>query len=318
MGRRLIGVDIGGTATKLGVFSEDGAMLEKWEIRTDTTEGGSHILPDIAREIQDKFAGRTYAGDQLMGVGLGVPGPVLEGGYLNKCVNLGWGNLNPAEELEGLLDGVPVAAGNDANVAALGEYWQGGGKGCRSMVLITLGTGVGSGIILDGRVIYGTNGLGGEVGHISVNPDETELCNCGHRGCLDQMASATGIVRNAKRFLDREKTASVLRGDERLTAKKVLDAAKQGDGIAEKAVRYCMKFLGKSISDISYTIDPEIFLIGGGVSKAGEYLIPIIRDYYEAEAQLVPGKSKIALAVLGNEAGIYGAAKLARDHVGNL
>lgn len=315
MNRLYIGVDIGGTTTKFGIFLEDGIILEQWEVMTDTAEGGSHILPVVAREIYKKIKTAEYEEDQLMGIGMGVPGPILEDGYLNNCVNLGWGKLNPAMELERLMNGIPVIAGNDANVAALGEYWQGRGKGHRNMVFITLGTGVGSGIILDGKMLYGAKGLGGEIGHISVNPDETEVCNCGHRGCLDQMASATGIVRNAMRFLQYEDTESTLREYENLTAKKVLDAAKQGDRIAEKTVQYCMQFLGKSISDISYTVDPEIFVIGGGVSKAGEYLIRIIRNHYEVHAQLVPGKAQIELATLGNEAGIYGAAKLIRDYV---
>ena len=197
MDQLYFGVDIGGTATKIGAFDQRGTLLSKWEIKTDTSENGSLILPNVAEEILHYARNLS----RVIAIGVGIPGPVQRGGYVRRCVNLGWGDFNPARELASILRGVPVFAGNDANMAALGEYWKGSGKNAENLVFITLGTGVGGGIILDGRMVFGMSGLGGEIGHIVVNPEETIPCNCGQLGCLDQTASATGIVRSAERFL---------------------------------------------------------------------------------------------------------------------
>lgn len=307
------GVDIGGTATKLGVFTEDGTLLDKWEIPTDSSEQGSHILPAVSAEITRYVAGDLH---RVAGVGVGVPGPVLRNGTVSRCVNLNWSCFNPARELSALLHGVPVFAGNDANVAAMGEYWQGSGQKAHSLVLVTLGTGVGSGIILDGKIVYGAHGLGGEVGHTLANPDEPLPCNCGHYGCLDQTASATGIARHATRLLAADEPPSTLRSLETVTARDVFDAAKAGDAVALKAVELCMGFLGRSLSMLTCVIDPELFIIGGGVSKAGPFLIDTLKRHYDAEATLTDTKADIVLATLGNDAGIYGAAKLAIDGAG--
>lgn len=312
MDKLYFGVDIGGTATKLGAFSPEGRLLDKWEIPTDTAEHGSRIMPHIAAEIL-RYAG---AADRIVAVGVGVPGPVRQDGYVSRCVNLGWGDFNPARDLSAQLVGVPVFAGNDANVAAMGEYWQGGGQGCRSLVFITLGTGVGGGVVLDGRMVYGSKGLGGEIGHIAVNPDEPMPCNCGQYGCLDQTASATGVVRHAKRLLARRADEpSALRGMEPLTARDVFDAAKAGDAIAFDTVDLCMGFLGKAMAMVTNIVDPEMYIIGGGVSKAGTFLLDRVRTHYEAHCTLSEQKARVALATLGNDAGIYGAAKLAMDAV---
>lgn len=225
-------------------------------------------------------------------------------------------HFNPARELSALLHGVPVFAGNDANVAAMGEYWQGSGQKAHSLVLVTLGTGVGSGIILDGKIVYGAHGLGGEVGHTLANPDEPLPCNCGHYGCLDQTASATGIARHAARLLAADDTPSTLRELEAITARDVFDAAKAGDAVAIKAVELCMGFLARSLSMLTCVIDPELFIIGGGVSRAGLFLIDVLKRRYNAEATLTDTRADIVLATLGNDAGIYGAAKLAIDGVG--
>jgi glucokinase len=196
----------------------------------------------------------------------------------------------------------------------MGEYWQGGGKGYDSVVFITLGTGVGSGIILDGRMIHGSKGLGGEIGHIIVDPSEKEPCSCGHYGCLNQIASATGIVYRAKRMLQAEDTASCMRGLEKLTCKDVFDAAKAGDAVAVKSVRNCLSFLGKSISDVSYTVDPDVFIIGGGVAKAGDLLFEPLRRYLKAQTY-GPHYEKLRIlpAQFSNEAGIIGAARMALE-----
>ena len=305
------GVDIGGTTTKIGAFDAQGQLLSKWEIKTDTSENGSLILPNIGEEILHYAKNLS----RVIAIGVGIPGPVQRGGYVRRCVNLGWGDFNPARELAAILRGVPVFAGNDANMAAMGEYWKGSGKSVDSVVFITLGTGVGGGIILDGRIVFGMSGLGGEIGHIVVNPDETLPCNCGQYGCLDQTASATGIVRHAMRMLQESDTPSSLRNIETLTARDVVDAARHGDALAEKAFNRCMYFLAKSMSVLTNLIDPEMFIIGGGVSKAGEYLIDTVKTHYESLSHLSEQRATITLAKLGNDAGIYGAVKLAMDSV---
>ena len=305
------GVDIGGTATKIGAFEQRGTLLSKWEIKTDTSEAGSLILPNVAEEILHYARNLS----RVTAIGVGIPGPVQRGGYVKRCVNLGWGDFNPARELAAILRGVPVFAGNDANMAAMGEYWQGSGKDADSLIFIKLGTGVGGGIILDGKMVFGSGGLGGEIGHVVVNPDETLPCNCGQLGCLDQTASATGIVRSAQRLLDSSDAPSVLRAITPLTARDVVDAARRGDALAEEAFDRCMYFLGKGMAMLTNIIDPDLFIIGGGVSKAGSYLIDTVKKHYDSLATLTDHRAGIALARLGNDAGLFGAAKLAMDSV---
>ena len=305
------GIDIGGTATKIGAFDQQGQLLSKWEIKTDTSENGSLILPNIAVEILHYARNLS----RVIAIGVGVPGPVQRGGYVKRCVNLGWGDFNPARELASILRGVPVFAGNDANMAAMGEYWKGSGKNADNIVFITLGTGVGGGIILDGKVVFGMSGLGGEIGHVVVNPDETIPCNCGQVGCLDQTASATGIVRSAQHLLQESDQPSILRNLDVITSRDVVDAARRGDELAEKAFDRCMYFLGKSMAMLTNILDPDMYIIGGGVSKAGNYLIDTVRKHYHALSTLSEHKADIKLASLGNDAGIYGSVKLAMDSV---
>lgn len=194
------GIDVGGTTVKVGFFETSGALLDKWEIKTNTANGGEAILPDIAKTIEEKLSKEGISKDEVQGIGIGVPGPVLNASVVTRCVNLGWGEIDVAGTLSKII-GLPVKVGNDANVAALGEMWQGGAKGSSNVVMVTLGTGVGGGIIVDGRIVAGANGAGGEIGHLNVCEDELESCNCGQHGCLEQYASATGVVRMAKRKL---------------------------------------------------------------------------------------------------------------------
>lgn len=307
------GVDIGGTSVKLGLFTIQGELLEKWEIKTRKDNSGAYIIGDIATSIQNKMKERKLTIDDVLGAGMGVPGPVMENGTVSVCVNLGWVNKKPAEELSALL-GVPVKCSNDANSAAYGEMWIGGGKGYSDVVAITLGTGVGGGVILDGKIVAGNRGLGGELGHIVVNPNEKDICNCGNKGCLEQYASATGVVRVAKQKLRASNMPSVLRGKEsHLSAKMVFDAAKIGDELALEAVDQLGYYLGLAMSFVTLTIDPDVFVIGGGVSKAGGILLQVIVKYYEKFTILSPTRAKIALAQLGNDAGIYGAARMALE-----
>ncbi len=311
--KKCIGIDLGGTTVKLGLFCEDGTLIEKWEIPTRTEENGKYILPDIADSIKEKLETVRISCDEVLGAGVGVPGPMLPGGYVEACVNLGWRDINPQKELSGLL-GFPVYGGNDANVAALGEFWQGGGRGYGSIVAVTLGTGVGSGIIVNGDILTGSNGMGGELGHLPVNRDEAELCNCGGRGCVEMYASATGLVRLAKRHLAVSEELSVLRVCSKFTAKDVLDAAKAGDELAEAVVDEAMNYLAVGLTMLTYTVDPEVYVIGGGVSKAGEYLLDKLRAHYDRYIKLSTKRAKLCLATLGNDAGIYGAAKLVLNH----
>lgn len=304
-----IGIDLGGTTVKLGLFCEE-RLTDKWEIPTRKEEQGSYILEDIRNTITDRLQKNGISRESVLGVGIGVPGPVDEKGIVHGCVNLGWGIFPIEEELSALLS-LRVKAGNDANVAALGELWQGGGKGYQDMVMITLGTGVGGGIILDGKICAGIHGAAGEIGHMPVIYDESEYCNCGKKGCLEQAASATGIVRTAKRLLLSEpETGSSLRAIGDFTAKDVFDQAKQGDAIAGQAVEKLGEYLGIAAAHIACVIDPEVFVIGGGVSRAGAVLIDTIEKYYKEKAFGGTKAAAFKLAELGNDAGIYGAARL--------
>lgn len=308
MKRYAIGVDIGGTTVKLGLFDREGRALEKWEIPTVKAEQGSHILPDIAASIKDRLKASGIELSDIQGVGVGAPGPVDAEGTIYKAVNLGWGVFNIPAVLGSLLD-FPVKAANDANVAAYGEMWQGGGKGHDNMVAVTLGTGVGGGIIVGGSILTGATGAGGEIGHIHIEDNEQESCGCQNHGCLEQYASATGVVRLATRRLSKDQEPSVLRGGE-LSAKAVWDAVKAGDRVAIEIAQTFGEYLGKGLAAVAAVANPEVFVIGGGVSKAGDILFDYIRPAYEKYVFHGCRNAEFVLATLGNDAGIYGAAGL--------
>lgn len=309
MSKYAFGVDIGGTSVKMGLFDVDGNVLDKWEIPTVKDNRGASILPDVARSLQARQKEKGILEEELTGVGVGVPGPMNEEGtLLGGAVNLGWGSFNIPEALGAYIK-VPVKAVNDANAAAFGEMWQGGGKGYDSMVAVTLGTGVGGGIVVKGRILVGACGAGGEIGHIHIEDREEEACNCGNKGCLEQYTSATGIVRLARRYLASHDTATVLQA-ERLSAKTVFDAVKAGDRAAMEIAGQFGDYLGKGLAMVSSVVNPEIFVIGGGVSKAGEVLLSYIEPRFREYAFGNCKDTKFALAKLGNDAGIYGAAAL--------
>ena len=307
MKKYVFGVDIGGTTVKIGLFTSEGELLEKWEITTRVDGGGKHILGDLARAIDAKIEEKKIDKAEVAGIGMGVPGPVKNDGTVLKCVNLGWGIFNVAEEMKERT-GLEVKVGNDANMAAFGEMWQGGGKGYKDLVMVTLGTGVGGGIIVDGKMLSGVNGAGGEIGHIQVNDHETEVCGCGRCGCLEQYTSATGIVRMANIKLNNTEAPSSLRNVKYISSKAIFDAAKDGDELAAGLVEEHGKILGKSLAQIACVVDPDIFVIGGGVSKAGEIIIDKTAKYFQEYAFHACKKTKFALATLGNDAGIYGGA----------
>lgn len=311
MAKYIFGIDVGGTTIKLGFFDAEGTLIEKWEIPTITENGGEQILPDAAKSVLAKIAEKSIAKEDVIGVGIGAPGPIDAEGIVYKTANLGWGVFNIPQTLAALV-GFPVKAGNDANVAALGEMWQGGGAGHNNLVAVTLGTGVGGGVICDGRILTGATGAGGEIGHIHIEDDEEESCGCGNKGCLEQYASATGIVRLANKKLQSSDMDSILRSGE-VTAKTVFDAVKMNDALAVEIAEEFGDYLGKGLAVVASVVNPEIFVIGGGVSKAGNIILHYIKKGYEKYAFRGCRDAQFALATLGNDAGIYGAARLVME-----
>lgn len=336
MDRFYIGADIGGTTVKLGMFSHTGELMEKWEIPTRIGEEGADILPDVAESIEKK---REEKDGNIMGIGIGVPGPVTDDGVVLKCSNIRWPVLNVRSKLHELMGVGKIKVGNDANVAALGEMWKGGGRGFDSIVMITLGTGVGGGIILGGKILTGTRGAGGEIGHTKVEWNEMERCGCGAKGCLEQYVSAPGIVRMARRGLQegsplvlksgltakdvedsslariddltaKDVEDSSLAGIDDLTAKDVFDAAKAGDAFALAVVDRFAQYLGVGLANVAHVVDPEAFVIGGGVSRAGEIIIKKVEKYYNDNVLYALRDKEFRLAQLGNDAGIYGAVRM--------
>ena len=306
------GIDLGGTTAKIGLFTTSGALLEKWEVATDTSNAGEHILEHLAAAVLGKMKEQSIQPEQVEGVGIGVPGPVLDSSIVPiVCANLGgWGERNVSAQLSGLLDGLKVLVGNDANVAALGEIWMGAAKGAKNAVMVTLGTGVGGGVVVNGKVIDGVHGAGGEIGHITVNRHETAVCGCGKRGCLEQYSSATGVVRCMKKLLDENPdTPCVLRGTE-FAAKDVFDAARNGDALAAREVDEMSDTLGMALANIASTVDPEAFLVGGGVARAGDVLFAPLNKHFQEYAFKSCRETPIKQASLGNDAGIYGAVRL--------
>ena len=306
------GIDLGGTTVKMAYFNEEGELLHKWEIPTNTSEEGKYILEDIASAVKGYLKENNIPDSDIIGLGMGVPGPVSRKGVVNRCVNLGWGVFNINETLSSLT-GFPVKAGNDANVAALGECWKGGGQGYDNIVMATLGTGVGGGIVIDGNVVYGAHGAGGEIGHLILNKEEIIPCGCGNYGCVEQYCSATGIVRTAKGYLNSASLDSSLRNVENLTCKDIFDAAAAGDGVANEILEMVYDELAQFLANVCNVVDPEMVVIGGGVSKAGEPLLSGIGNHVNKYLFHAVRGVKFSLATLGNDAGAYGAFKLILD-----
>ncbi len=299
------GVDLGGTTVKMGLFRQDGRLLDKWEIDTDVSSGGRNIPSDIGRSILADMKKHSFAKEDYLGVGIGVPGQVWSDGTAD-AVNLGWKRLPLIPELESVT-GLRAVGDNDANTAAMGEYWQGGGKGYDSLALITLGTGVGGGIIVDGKCLQGAHRAGGEIGHLPIEPNETRVCGCGNRGCLEQYASATGCARLAMDALAEFDTPSTLRSCPKIDAKAVWDAVKAGDGLALRVADKFCTYLARGLAIVANTVDPEVLVLGGGVSRAGKVLIDMVTERYRVYAFNACKDTPIVLASLGNDAGMYGS-----------
>ncbi len=303
------GIDLGGTTVKIAYFDETGNMLSKWEIPTNTENNGTQILPDIAAAVLGYLEQNRIPREDIVGLGIGVPGPVSREGVVNRCINLGWGVFNIEDTLSSLT-AFPVRAGNDANMAALGESWKGGGQGCSNLLLATFGTGVGGGIIIEGKPLSGAHGAAGEIGHLVLEPGETEQCGCGKRGCAEQYCSATGIVRLAKKVLADSASQSLLREKAPLTCKDVFDAAGAGDMLAQSVLEQVYDYMGQFLANVCCTVDPEVVVLGGGVSKAGLPLLEGAKRYFDRYIFHASRDIRFSLASLGNDAGAYGAFKL--------
>ena len=302
MRKYIIGIDVGGTSIKFGKFDLSGELLDKWSIRTNKDNFGSYILHDIADSVKS-----SLPLDEIKGIGIGVPGPVTHNIVLS-CVNLGWKRKNIQEELQNLIgdSDIIIKAGNDATLAAAGEMYKGIAKGYNNVALFTLGTGVGGGIIFEDKLVEGINGVGGELGHIQVDYEHNFLCQCGKTGCLETVSSATGIVNLAKENLKKYHARSPLRRFEKFSAKKVIDYAKEGDFIASRTIDEAMRYLAFAMANVTYTINPEIIVIGGGISNAGNFIIERIEKYYYEMVKPFISHTNFAIASLGNDAGIYG------------
>lgn len=303
------GIDIGGTTVKIGLAAADGTLLTRWEIPTRKGSEPDGLLQEIRLALEGCMAERGIAKGEILGIGMAAPGPVTEDGMLHGCVNIGWGDVALGEAAEKIIGIQPVCIGNDARVAALGEAAYGAGREAKSMLMITLGTGVGGGFVQDGRILMGESGVAGEIGHMTIDLYETIPCGCGKKGCLEQYASATGMVRMAEIFLRENDAPSILRG-QKITAKALWDAAKAGDAAANAILDRVCDRLGIALANAVYLVDPERIVIGGGVCAAGEFLLEKLRPAYRRQVFPQSRDKKFALAQLGNDAGIRGAAAL--------
>ena len=314
MKKYAFGVDIGGTTIKIGLFETSGNLIEKWEIPTRTQENGTYILNDIAEAIAAKLAEKNISEKEIEGIGVGVPGPVGDDGTVYKCVNLGWSVFNVAIELE-RKTGFKVKVGNDANVAALGEMWQGGGKGYKNLVMVTLGTGVGGGIIIDGKIYSGSNFAGAEIGHTVIEVDGPQ-CACGRKGCFEVFSSATGLIRMTKEAMEADKDSVMHKitaeRKGKVTARTSFDAMRMGDKTAKAVVDKYIKYLAAGITNTINIFQPDILCIGGGVCNEGDPLLLPVKELVKQEVYTKnsPKNTEIVIAKLGNDAGIIGAAFL--------
>ncbi|HEY2420566.1 MAG TPA: ROK family glucokinase [Neobacillus sp.] len=315
----IVGVDLGGTTTKLAFIDLDGVIVHKWEIPTDNSSEGQNITSNISKAIDAKLSELGKLKTNLLGIGMGAPGPVnYQTGVILNAVNLGWSNNYPLKDRLEAATSLPVLIENDANCAALGEMWMGAGNGAKDIVCVTLGTGVGGGVIVAGNIAQGVNGAAGEIGHITVIPNGGSPCNCGRSGCLETIASATGIVRLANIELTKSGAIGLLveklAEAGKITAKDVFDSARNGDALAEKVVNEVAFHLGFVFAGIANTLNPGKIVLGGGVSKAGAILLDAISENFKKFAfSAVRESTELVLATLGNDAGVIGAAWLIKN-----
>lgn len=319
----LVGVDLGGTTIKMAFVNHYGEIVDKWEIPTDISEKGKNIPTDIAKAIDQKLVDLGQSKNKLEAIGIGAPGPVNSAnGSLYVAINLGWSNFPLKDRLE-METSLPVVVDNDANIAAIGEMWKGAGDGAKDLVCVTLGTGVGGGIIANGSIVRGVNGAAGEIGHVTSVPEEGAPCNCGKTGCLETVASATGVVRLAMHTLETTTTSSVLRkthsDNKVITAKMIFDAAKAQDELALHIVNELAFHLGLALANLANGLNPEKIVIGGGVSKAGDTLLTPLKEQFKRFAfPRVAQGAELTIATLGNDAGVIGGAWLAKERMNQV
>ncbi|MGN0135580.1 ROK family glucokinase [Anaerotignum sp.] len=318
MMRYCFGIDIGGTTVKIGLVTETGRIAANWEIPTRKGSDPKGLLEDVKASLESCLREKKIPKEDILGIGMAAPGPVTADGVLHGAVNIGWGDVDLAAEAEGIIGISPVRIGNDARVAALGEAIYGAGAGAKSMLMVTLGTGVGGGVVLEGNILMGDSGVAGEIGHMTIDPYETEACNCGKKGCLEQYASATGMVRMTEKFLAEKTEDSVLRRREAISAKDLWDAAKNGDALANEITDFVCDRLGNALANAIYIADTERIVIGGGVCAAGQFLLDKIEKAYQGKVFEHSRNKTFALAKLGNDAGIQGAAALILQAEKNL
>ncbi|PLR76947.1 glucokinase [Bacillus sp. V3-13] len=317
----IAGVDLGGTTTKLAFINLYGEIIHKWEIPTDTTNGGKNITTNIAKAIDQKLNELDQPKEKLLGIGMGAPGPVnLTTGVIYEAVNLGWKHEYPLKDLLEVETSLPAVIDNDANCAALGEMWKGAGNGAKDLVCVTLGTGVGGGVIANGDIVQGVNGAAGEIGHITSVITGGAPCNCGKTGCLETVASATGIVRIASEKLQaaegKGELFEIFTRTGAISAKDVFEAAAKQDPLAEQVVAEVAFHLGLALASIANTLNPEKIVLGGGVSKAGDILLNPVREHFANHAfPRIAKTTQLALATLGNDAGVIGAAWLVKNKI---
>ncbi|WP_088010972.1 ROK family glucokinase [Gottfriedia acidiceleris] len=321
MAKMIVGVDLGGTSIKLALLTNNGEFIDKWEVPTDKSDSGKHIPKTITIAIEQKLKQMNKTKEDIAGIGIGAPGSVrLEDGLIFAAVNLGWVNF-PLKEILEKESGIPVIVDNDANIAAVGEMWKGAGNGAKDVVMVTLGTGVGGGVIVNGDVAHGISGSAGEIGHITVQLENGVLCNCGKTGCLETISSATGIARIANEKLQNTTKETVLKDMSNrspITAKDVFEAYSNGDEVAEEIVNHVMRYLALVLAGVGNTLNPENIIIGGGVSNAGELLLKPLKKYFDEFAfTTVRDSTKLSIAELGNDAGAIGAAYLVKKFITN-
>lgn len=321
MTKKLLGIDLGGTTIKFGILTIDGQVQEKWAIETNILEGGKHIVPDIVASLKHRLALYGLTKDDFVGIGMGSPGAVdREKKTVTGAFNLNWADTQEVGSVIEREVGIPFAIDNDANVAALGERWVGAGANNPDVVFVTLGTGVGGGVIADGNLIHGVAGAGGEIGHIIVEPEDGFECTCGNKGCLETVASATGVVRVARHLAEEYEGDSLIKAaidnGEAVSSKDIFQAAAQGDKFADSVVEKVSYYLGLATANISNILNPDSVVIGGGVSAAGEFLRSRVENYFTKYAfPQVRRSTKVKIAELGNDAGIIGAASLASQFI---
>lgn len=317
----IIGIDIGGTTAKIGLLKATGDILEKWEIPTVTENKGKLIINHVCQSIERKLREFNYKKDNVLGIGIGVPGFIdAENGFVYEAVNIGWENINITKKVEEKLK-LPTFLENDANVAVLGENWLGAGNQDKDILAVTLGTGVGGGIIASGKVLNGSNGTAGEIGHMTVDIDGP-LCNCGRKGCLETYVSATGMVRQAMEMISKHPTSNLAKrykANECITTQDIFELLEENDPISQQIINFTTDVLGKELANVATILNPSKILIGGGVSKAGDQLmIPLKTAFKKYSLPRIHESCEFKVAQLGNDAGIIGASYLVKQNIQRL